>query len=93
MAAGFVEPFAGRLYVKVGAEGVYVASLPELGLAVALKCADGAGRAAEVAIATIVARLTGRDDDPALDRFLRPPIRDWNGTVVGGLRCAAIDLA
>lgn len=81
-----IEAFDGRLYVKIGAEGVYVASLPELGLAVALKCADGAARAAEVAVATIVARLTGRSDDPALARFLRPEIRDWNGAVVGEVR-------
>lgn len=83
VCTGLIEAFAGRIYVKVGAEGVYVASLPEVGLALALKCADGAARAAEVAVATAVARLTGRIDDPALARYLRPEIRDWNGALVG----------
>ena len=34
----------GRIFVKAGAEGVYCAAVPELGLGVALKCDDGAGR-------------------------------------------------
>lgn len=92
LCTDLIEAFDGTLYVKVGAEGVYVASLPEQGVAVALKCADGATRAAEVAVATLVAALTGRSDDPALARFLRPEIRDWNGTPVGGLRCEPVDL-
>jgi L-asparaginase II len=40
-----------RAFVKVGAEGVYAASIPHAGIGIALKCDDGAGRAAEVAIA------------------------------------------
>ena len=31
----------GRIFVKVGAEGVYCAAVPELGLGIALKCDDG----------------------------------------------------
>lgn len=81
-----IETFDGRIYVKIGAEGVYVASLPEQGLAVALKCADGAARAAEVAVATIVAHLTGRAEDPALAGLLSQTLRDWNGTTVGAVR-------
>ncbi|MCE1235034.1 MAG: asparaginase [Hyphomicrobiales bacterium] len=81
-----IEAFDRRIYVKIGAEGVYVAALPDEGLAVALKCADGAARAAEVAIATILARLTGRVDDPALARFLAAPLEDWNGATVGEVR-------
>jgi L-asparaginase II len=43
--------------VKSGAEGVLCAILPELGLGVALKVADGAQRAAEVAMAHVIIRL------------------------------------
>ena len=43
-----MEIAPGRLFVKVGAEGVFCAAVPELGLGIALKCDDGAGRAAEV---------------------------------------------
>ena len=85
-----IQAFAGEIYVKVGAEGVYVASLPALGLGVALKVEDGATRAAEVAVATILARLTGRIDDPALTRFLSPPLNDWVGVEVGAVRAAVI---
>ena len=35
----------GRIFVKIGAEGVYCAAVPELGLGIALKCDDGQGRA------------------------------------------------
>lgn len=87
-----IEAYDGRIYVKVGAEGVYVASLPEQGLAVALKCADGATRAAEVAVSALVAALTGRREDPTLERFLRPAIEDRNGVTVGEIRCEAFDL-
>lgn len=85
----FITALDGSLYVKTGAEGVFCAALPALGLGLAVKCDDGAGRAAEVVTATVVAKLIGRLDDPALARFQRPQIRDWNGTVVGGLRAAA----
>jgi len=42
---------SGRTVVKTGAEGVFAAILPELGLGVALKVEDGATRASEAAIA------------------------------------------
>ncbi len=85
----FIAACGGEVYVKTGAEGVFCAALPALGLGVAVKCDDGAARAAEVITATVVTRLLGRTEDPAFERFLRPEIRDWNGTVVGGLRAAA----
>lgn len=85
----FITALDGAAYVKTGAEGVFGAALPALGLGVAVKVADGAARAAEVVVATVVAGLLGRTDDPALARFLAPPIRDWNGAEVGGVRASA----
>jgi len=85
----FIAACGGEVYVKTGAEGVFCAALPALGLGVAVKCDDGAARAAEVITATVVARLLGRSDDPAFERFLRPAIRDWNGAPVGEIRTAA----
>lgn len=84
----FIGACAGAVYVKTGAEGVFCAALPALGLGVAVKCDDGAARAAEVVTAALVTRLLGRADDDAFARFLRPAIRDWNGATVGGLRVA-----
>ena len=47
----------GRAAVKTGAEGVYAAMIPERGLGIALKIDDGAGRAAETAIAAMLDKL------------------------------------
>ena len=80
----------GRVFTKVGAEGVFCAAVPELGLGIALKCDDGAGRAAEVMIATVVASLLKGDalaDEIA--EFTRPRLTNWNGIEVGSLRPAA----
>ena len=47
----------GRVAIKTGAEGFFVAILPEQKLGVALKITDGATRAAECAIAAILVKL------------------------------------
>jgi L-asparaginase II len=80
--------FGARVLAKTGAEGVYCGALPEQGIGIALKCDDGATRAAEVAMAAIIARFLPVLDDEraALDRFVRPTLRNWNGIEVGGLR-------
>jgi L-asparaginase II len=80
----------GRIFVKVGAEGVYCAALPELGFGIALKCDDGAGRAAEVMIASVLASLLRKDVElsAALDKLARPDIESRIGAKVGMLRPA-----
>jgi L-asparaginase II len=79
--------FGARVLVKTGAEGVFCGALPEQGLGIALKCDDGAGRAAEVAMAATIERFLPMSDGERtkLDRFLRPTLRNWNGIEVGGL--------
>ena len=79
--------FGARVLVKTGAEGVFCGALPEQGLGIALKCDDGATRAAEVAMAAMIARFLPLSDDEraALDRFVRPELRNWNGIEVGGV--------
>ena len=80
--------FGTRLFCKVGAEGVYCATLPELGLGIALKMDDGnTARAAEVAVVALIESLLALDD---ADRTFVAPLRDvtltnWNGRVVGRL--------
>lgn len=80
--------FGARVLVKTGAEGVFCAALPEQGLGIALKCDDGATRAAEVAMAAMIARFLPMADDErsGLESRLRPVLRNWNGTQVGRLR-------
>ena len=47
----------GKVFVKNGAEGVFVAIIPEKKSALAVKIIDGASRAAEVAIAGLLSEL------------------------------------
>ncbi|MCK6425856.1 MAG: asparaginase [Burkholderiaceae bacterium] len=77
-----------RVCCKVGAEGVYAAALPELGLGVALKIDDGQGaRAAEVVMATVVAALLRLDDgeQALLAELAEPRLVNWNARQVGRL--------
>jgi L-asparaginase II len=81
----------GRVFVKTGAEGVYCGALPELGLGFALKCDDGAGRAAEVVAAATIARLLGRD--PLAEAFQARTVvalKNWNGLEVGAVRATGM---
>jgi L-asparaginase II len=80
-----------RAFVKTGAEGVYCAALPELGLGLAIKCDDGAGRAAEVAMAALIARFLPLNDRErvALEPRFASTLRNWNGEPVGMLRASA----
>lgn len=86
--------FGARVLVKTGAEGVFCGALPKQGIGIALKCDDGGTRAAEVAMAAMIARYLPMSDDErgALGRFMRPTLRNWNGTDVGGLR-PSVDIA
>lgn len=81
------EIFRERVFLKTGAEGVYCASLPEVGLGIAVKCDDGATRAAEVTVAALVARFLALDDagKAALAPFITPGLTNWNGIAVGSL--------
>ena len=51
----------GAALVKSGAEGVFCAAVPEQGIAIALKCDDGASRAAESMVAATLARFFRQD--------------------------------
>ncbi|RWF21719.1 MAG: asparaginase [Mesorhizobium sp.] len=86
-----MEAAPDRIFVKGGAEGVYCAALPELGLGIALKCDDGAGRAAEVMVAACIARLLHADKALAakLIEQAHPPIESRIGAKVGALRPTA----
>lgn len=79
-----------RAFVKFGAEGVYCASLPECGLGIAIKCDDGAVRAAEVVMAALIRRYLDLDaaTDDALESFIEPVVKTWSGREAGRLRPA-----
>ena len=83
-----MQLLGARALAKTGAEGVFCGALPELGLGIAIKCDDGAGRAAEVIMAALLARFLRLNDQEraVLARLAAPTLRNWNGIEVGALR-------
>jgi L-asparaginase II len=79
---------APALFVKGGAEGVHCAALPELGLGIALKMADGAKRGAERALAEVLAALIPKAGT-ALAEVLDGELLNWRGLRVGQLAASA----
>jgi L-asparaginase II len=90
-ATALLRVAGDRVRAKPGAEGVYAAALPTLGLGLALKIEDGAGRAAEVALAAILTRLGVLDAAAraALAGRAEPPVRNVAGRIVGAIHPAA----
>jgi len=74
------------IVVKTGAEGVYIAIMPELGLGAALKIDDGAGRASETAIAALLIALGAVRDDGAAAALARAAVPNTRGVAVGERR-------
>lgn len=73
-----------KVTIKTGAEGVFIAIIPEKRLGVALKIADGATRASEAAIAAILVKLGALDPDhPAAITRRTPPILNRRRLVTG----------
>jgi L-asparaginase II len=77
----------GVAQIKTGAEGVFCGMLPTLGLGIALKMWDGAGRAAEIAMATLLGHL-GVLSKEQKDELLHPPVKNVVGLLVGEMRPA-----
>lgn len=83
-----MELLGARCFVKTGAEGVFLVSLPEQGLGIAVKADDGGTRASEVATAALIKRFLPMDETTAqkFERFVTTQIRNWAGTLVGTVR-------
>jgi L-asparaginase II len=83
-----MQLFGERVFVKTGAEGVYCAALPQQGLGIAVKCDDGGSRAAQAIIAAVIARFLPliASERAALERFVAPIQRNWNGFEIGRVR-------
>ena len=80
----------GRAAIKTGAEGVFVAIVPDRGLGIAVKIADGATRAAELAIAALLVRAGVLErDHPVTRKRLDAVLSNWRGIEVGVLRPAS----
>ena len=79
-----METYPGRVLAKVGAGGVYGATLLDRGLGIAVKVLDGDPRAATVALVAVLDHL-GLDvgSEATLSRFAKPVILNTNHEVVG----------
>jgi L-asparaginase II len=80
----------GRAAVKGGAEGCYVAILPQRGVGIALKIDDGSTPAAEIAMASLLARFGAVDAaEPSMERWLAPKVLNRRGWDLGRIRATA----
>jgi L-asparaginase II len=80
----------GRLFAKVGAEGVYCVGVPGAELGIALKVEDGAARAVAPAILGVLRELDliSEDDYGALHHYAYPELLNTRGEPVGQIRPA-----
>ncbi len=77
----------GRVSVKTGAEGYFIAIIPEKKLGVALKIMDGTTRASECAMAAILCQLGVLDAaDPLVRQYVNPQLKNFAGLVTGDMR-------
>ena len=71
-----------RAFVKNGAEGVFVAIIPEKKSALAVKIIDGTARAAEVAIAGLISQLKIINNDKIKKRSVKNSV----GQIIGHMK-------
>lgn len=78
----------GRIFAKVGAEGVYCAGIPGAELAVALKVLDGSDRASGPALLGTLASLglLSEEELETIERFASPEVENSRGERVGRLQ-------
>jgi len=86
-----LELFGRRLFLKSGAEGVYCAAFPDLGLGLALKCDDGNGRASETLMVSVIEAFLPLSDAEraAFAGRLAPSVSTRAGVRVGEVRPVA----
>ena len=81
----------GAVLAKTGAEGILTAALPDRGLGIAVKIADGSERARSVALLAILDHLDVLSDEEKnqLESHITPKIVNSRGLTVGEIRPAA----
>jgi L-asparaginase II len=81
-----------RLFAKTGAEGVYCGAIPHAGIGIAVKCDDGATRAAEVIFARALAFLPDwtSEERVNLQLFSQLELKNRNLIIVGELWAAEL---
>ena len=90
LSTELIAASGGAALLKEGAEGVAAAVIPHKGLGIALKVADGAGRAADMAMVALL-RYVGaisHEMQRALEPRFEPVLKNWRGFTVGAIRPA-----
>lgn len=85
---GLAERTCGRVVAKTGAEGLFCAAIPELGLGAAVKIADGGERAHAAVVCRILREFLPELDWRAIAAASNPPIRNTRGEPVGEIEAA-----
>jgi len=75
----------GKIFFKNGAEGFFVALIPEQKSALAVKIVDGAARAAEVAIAGLISELKIIDESQ-IEKFRNRPVINSTDQIIGHMK-------
>ena len=75
----------GKIFFKNGAEGVFLALIPELKAALVVKIADGAARAAEVAIAGLISDLK-IIDEAEIEKFKNKLLKISTDQIIGHMK-------
>ena len=84
-----MQAMDGRVAVKTGAEGVFVAIIPEKKFGIALKIIDGASRASACVLATLLVELGVLNrNHPIAQKYLRLPILNRRGVQTGCIRAS-----
>ncbi len=80
-----MEAAKGKNLAKTGAEGTYIAVIPEKDRVIALKCEDGAKRAGEAALYALLAEHQLVEDSvlQSIQNLTLPVIRNWRGIETG----------
>jgi L-asparaginase II len=79
---------AGRIIVKGGAEGVLGIGVPELGLGMAIKVADGSSRPLPAIACRLLAEYLPALDWATIRRKIHPPITNTLSAEVGTIEAA-----
>ena len=88
--SALIEATEGRVIAKIGAEGVHTVALVDEGIGIAVKVEDGAMRAQFPAVLLVLQQLGALPAElpPRLAEFMRRPVRNTRGEVVGEIRPA-----
>ena len=74
-----------KIFFKNGAEGVFIAIMPEKKSALAVKIIDGAARAAEVAIAGLISELKIINND-RVEKIKNRAVKNSAGQIIGYMK-------